>query len=57
MSALKPCHFRPVLFCVLYTRVHVPVIQQQHVPHEYKYELVHIILDVSVLQQNPENVG
>ena len=33
MSTLKPCHFRPVLFCVLHTWAHVPVIQQQYVHH------------------------
>ena len=40
MSTLKPCEFRPVLFCVLYIRVHVPVIQQQYVSHKYEYQLV-----------------
>ena len=35
MSTLRLCHFRLVLFCVLYIRVHVTVIQQQYVPHKY----------------------
>ena len=40
MSTLKPCHFRPVLFCVLHTWAHVPVIQQQYVSHKYEHQLV-----------------
>ena len=33
MSTLKPCHFLPVSFCVLYVQGHVPVIQQQNTYH------------------------
>ena len=40
MSTLKSCHFRPMLLCVLYILVHVPVIQQQYVSHECQYRLV-----------------
>ena len=40
MSTLKPCHFRLVLFCLLYIRVHVIVVQQQHVSHKYEHQLV-----------------
>ena len=40
MSTLNSCHFRPVLFCVLYIRAHVPAIQQQYVSNKYEYQLV-----------------
>ena len=30
ISKLKPCHFRPVLLCVLFIRIHVAEIQQQY---------------------------
>ena len=30
MSTLKPCHFRPVLFFVLYVRLHVAVIHSNN---------------------------
>ena len=30
------CHFRPVLFCVLYIWIHVPVIQQHCVSRKYQ---------------------
>ena len=36
----KPCHFRPLLFCVLHIRAHVPVIQQLYVSHKYEHQLV-----------------
>ena len=55
MSTLKPCLFGPVLFCTLYIRVHVPVIQQQYVSHTSKYVRVptRIILHVSILEMLP----
>ena len=42
VPTLNPCHYRPVLLCVLYIRAHVPVIQllQQYVSHKYEYQLV-----------------
>ena len=35
--------FRPVLFCVLHVRVHVPVIPQHDVSHKDEYQLVLIV--------------
>ena len=40
MLTLKPCHFWPLLFCVLNIQVHVPVIQQKYASHKYEYQLV-----------------
>ena len=54
MSTLTPCHFRAALFCVLRTRVHVHVIQQQYVSHKYEYQL--LLFLTSILQQNHENI-
>ena len=55
MSTLKPCHFRPVLLCVLYIRVHVPS-NRYHMNTCTNSYLV-LLLTCPYYCKNPENTA
>ena len=44
-----------MLFCVLFMRVYVLVIQQQYVSHKYEYQLV-LFLTCPYYSRTPKNI-